>query len=89
MGIAVVFLAHPCIVLLANKSFLGCRMYVNQNFQTFPEASNLKCKETIRPGVFYKFVVTRSAGGVLALYLNGYPCDKGTLCCTDQISDSV
>ena len=54
-----------------------CRIYVNKFFQTFPESSNLKCKETIRPGVFYKFVVTRSAGGELSLYLNGYPCQTG------------
>jgi hypothetical protein len=64
--------AFFCLSLWSLGSF-----YVNTNFQTFPEASNLKCKETVRPGEFYKFVVTRSSEGIVRLFLNGYPCQKG------------
>jgi hypothetical protein len=39
----------------------------------------LKCKETIRPGYVYQFVITRSAVGKISLYLNGYPCQSGSV----------
>lgn len=42
-------------------------IYVNNQFQTFPESSNLKCSEQIRPNTYYQFVVSRSEVGVYRL----------------------
>jgi hypothetical protein len=41
-------------------------------------ASQVKCAETIRPGLLYQYVITRNDQGKFNLYLNGYPCASGT-----------
>jgi hypothetical protein len=51
--------------------------YVNKVFQTFPVASGIKCEEQIRPGLEYQYVITRSVGGDIKLFLNGWLCGKG------------
>eukprot|EP00960_Hanusia_phi_P062612 765213-Hanusia_phi.AAC.3 len=52
-------------------------IYVNSYFMTFPPAGGLKCKEDIRPGRWYQFVVSRTEDGTVSLYLNGFLCQSG------------
>jgi hypothetical protein len=52
-------------------------LYVNEIYQVFPRASNIRCKEKIRNSLFYKFGVTRTIQGEVTLFLNGGKCQAG------------
>lgn len=63
--------------LVQSEGWGDAGFYVNKVFQTFPVASGIKCEEVIRPGVEYQYVITRSVGGDIKLFLNGWLCGKG------------
>jgi hypothetical protein len=63
--------------LVQSEGWGDAGFYVNKVFQTFPVSSGIKCEEVIRPGKEYQYVITRSVGGDIKLFINGWLCGKG------------
>ena len=57
--------------ILNSKGWGDTGLYVNNNYQMFPTATFIRCKEQILPDSFYQFVISRTAAGLIKLYLNG------------------
>ena len=63
--------------LMTSPEWIGGGLYVKDGkFQLMP--TSIVCDvESIRSSYYYKFGATRTAKGVVTLYLNGYPCASG------------
>jgi hypothetical protein len=53
-------------------------LYIGGDRQFRLKPADLVCSETIRPGYWYKFGMTRNNEGKVTLFINGYPCASGT-----------
>ena len=64
---------------IMNSEWGDFGVYVHsRRFAIYPSAANIECKNAVvKNNVFYTFGMTRSAEGVLTLFLNGYPCATG------------
>jgi len=63
--------------LIRSKGWGDYGLYVNNFLQLFPVGANMKCEEKILRNKFYSIGMTRSATGMLKLYINGFECAKG------------
>ena len=64
--------------LVRSKGWGDYGLYVNNYLQMFPVGANMKCKEKIDANKFYTIGMSRSADGILKLYINGFLCAKGS-----------
>ena len=64
--------------LLGSKGWGDAGLYVNTNLRISPSAVNMRCKEVLLPGRYYKYVMARDVKGEVAIFLNGEVCAKGT-----------
>lgn len=64
--------------LLSSHGWGDYGLYVNKFLQLTPRNARMKCPELIRPKSFYKIVMTRSATGIVKLFINGDRCAMGS-----------
>jgi len=64
--------------ILNSKGWGDTGLYVNSNYQMFPSATFVRCKEVILPNTYYQFGISRSGAGLIKLYLNGEVCAHGS-----------
>jgi hypothetical protein len=64
--------------VLNSKGWGDTGLYVNNQYQMFPTAAFITCKEIIMPNSYYQFGISRTAAGLIKLYLNGEVCAQGS-----------
>ena len=64
--------------ILNSKGWGDTGLYVNHKYQMFPTASFIACNEQILPNTYYQFGISRTAAGLIKLYINGEVCSQGS-----------
>ena len=74
--------------IMNSEGWVDHGFYVNKYFMSFPKSGGLTCPEKIRPGKTYQYVITRSTGGKVTIYLNGYPCAAKKVAYDEQLKEA-